>query len=65
MPRRATVPTALASLAGASRYQEGQAVAVFVDPKDPSRAVLRRSAPSSLVFALMGAAFLALGVRSL
>ena len=56
---------ALASLAGASRYQPGQAVTVFVDPKDPSRAVLRRSAPSSFVFALMGAAFLALGVWSL
>jgi hypothetical protein len=56
---------ALASLAGASRYQPGQAVAVFVDPEDPSRAVLRRSAPSSLVFALLGAGLLALGVRSL
>lgn len=56
---------ALASLSGASRYEAGQAVTVFVDPKDPSRAVLRRSAPSSLVFALMGAGFLALGIFSL
>ena len=56
---------ALASLAGASRYQPGQPVTVFVDPKDPSRAVLRRSAPSSLVFALMGAGLIALGVSSL
>ncbi|MET0554425.1 MAG: DUF3592 domain-containing protein [Vicinamibacteria bacterium] len=56
---------ALASLAGAARYEAGQAVTVFVDPKDPSRAVLRRSAPSSLVFALMGAGLLALGARSL
>jgi hypothetical protein len=56
---------ALASLAGASRYEAGQTVTVFVDPKEPSRAVLRRSAPSSLVFALMGAGFLALGAWSL
>jgi len=56
---------ALASLAGASRYAAGQTVTVFVHPKDPSRAVLRRSAPSSLVFALMGAGFLALGAWSL
>jgi hypothetical protein len=56
---------ALASLAGASRYEAGQAVTVFVDPKDPSRAVLRRSAPSSVVFALLGAGLLALGTWSL
>jgi hypothetical protein len=56
---------ALASLAGASRYAPGQAVTVFVHPKDPSRAVLRRSAPSSLIFVAMGAFFLALGAWSL
>lgn len=56
---------ALASLAGASRYEAGQAVTVFVDPQDPSRSVLRRSAPSSVVFAVMGAGFLALGAWSL
>lgn len=56
---------ALASLSGASRYEAGQAVTVFVDPKDPSRSVLRRNAPSSLVLALMGGGFLALGLWSL
>jgi hypothetical protein len=56
---------ALALLAGASEYEAGQAVPVFVDPQDPSRAVLRRSAPSSVVFALVGAGLLALGIGSL
>lgn len=40
--------------AQASRYAPGQQVEVWVDPKNPMNSVLRRSAPSSLVMAVLG-----------
>lgn len=51
--------------AQASRYEPGEAVDVWVDPTDPSNAVLRRSAPSSIVLAALGVALLIAGALSL
>jgi uncharacterized protein DUF3592 len=49
----------------AARYEAGEQVPVWVDPRDPANAVLRRSAPSSVLLALAGAALLVLGLFSL
>jgi hypothetical protein len=51
--------------AQAGRYATGEAVDVWVDPANPSDAVLRRSAPSSMVFATLGVALLIVGTLSL
>jgi Protein of unknown function (DUF3592) len=51
--------------AQAGRYAPGGAVDVWVDPSNPSNAVLRRSAPSSIVLTLLGAALLVAGTLSL
>jgi hypothetical protein len=51
--------------AQAGRYAPGDAVDVWVDPADPSKSVLRRRAPSSLVLSLLGLALLVIGVVSL
>jgi Protein of unknown function (DUF3592) len=51
--------------AQAKRYAPGEEVDVWVDPGDPSRTVLRRSAPSSTVIAALGVALLIVGVLSL
>ena len=49
----------------AGRYTPGEAVDVWVDPANPSNAVLRRSAPSSIVLAMLGVALLIAGAVSL
>jgi hypothetical protein len=51
--------------AQAGRYAPGEAVDVWVDPANPSNAVLRRSAPSSIVLAVLGVALLVAGTLSL
>jgi uncharacterized membrane protein HdeD (DUF308 family) len=51
--------------AQAGRYAPGEAVDVWVDPANPSNAVLRRSAPSSIVLAVLGVALLVAGILSL
>jgi hypothetical protein len=48
----------------AARYEPGEEVDVWVDPADPSRAVLRRSAPSSVLIAALGVALGIAGVLS-
>ena len=53
------------AIAQAGRYAPGGAVDVWVDPSDPSNAVLRRSAPSSIVLAMLGLALLVAGTLSL
>lgn len=49
----------------ASRYVPGEQVDVWVDPSDASNAVLRRSAPSSLLLTAAGAGCLLFGLASL
>jgi Protein of unknown function (DUF3592) len=51
--------------AQAARYGPGEEVDVWVDPADPSKAVLRRSATSSLVIAALGVALAIAGAFSL
>jgi uncharacterized membrane protein HdeD (DUF308 family) len=51
--------------AQAGRYAPGEQVDVWVDPGDPSNAVLRRGAPSSMVLAALGVALLIAGGLSL
>ena len=51
--------------AQAGRYAPGDAVDVWVDPGNPSSAVLRRNAPSSIVLAMLGVALLVAGTLSL
>jgi hypothetical protein len=51
--------------AQADRYPAGAQVTVWVDPHDPASAVLRRSAPESLVMTLAGVAVAILGVLNL
>ncbi len=51
--------------AQAGRYAPGEAVDVWVDPANPSNAVLRRSAPSSIVLAMLGVALVIAGTLSL
>lgn len=51
--------------AQAGRYSTGEEVDVWVDPADPSRAVLRRSAPSSIVVTALGVALAIVGALSL
>jgi hypothetical protein len=51
--------------AQARRYEPGATVRVWIDPHNPANSVLRRSSPSSLALALIGAALLVAGVLSL
>jgi Protein of unknown function (DUF3592) len=51
--------------AQAARYEPGAEVGVWVDPREPANSVLRRSAPSSLVMTVAGAAVLVPAVLSL
>jgi uncharacterized protein DUF3592 len=51
--------------AQAGRYAPGEAVDVWLDPANPSNAVLRRSAPSSIVLTMLGVALLIAGILSL
>jgi hypothetical protein len=48
----------------ASEYAPGEQVDVWIDPADPSNAVLRRSAPSSLVLTALGVAAVITGALS-
>lgn len=48
----------------AARYTPGQQVDVWVDPANPANSVLRRSASSSLLFAVIGAVVLIAAVAS-
>jgi hypothetical protein len=51
--------------AQAGRHAPGEAVDVWVDPANPSNAVLRRTAPSSIVLAMLGVALVVAGILSL
>jgi Protein of unknown function (DUF3592) len=51
--------------AQAGRYARGETVDVWVDPANPADSVLRRSSPSSIVFATLGVALLIAGTLSL
>jgi hypothetical protein len=51
--------------AQAARYEFGEEVDVWVDPADPSKAVLRRSATSSMLIAALGVALAIAGALSL
>ena len=51
--------------AQAGRHEPGAAVSVWVDPDNPAKSVLRRSAPSSVVMSTIGVVVLVLGVLNL
>ena len=51
--------------AQAGRYAPGQQVDVWVDPANPTNSVLRRRAPSSMLFAAIGVVLLVAGAFSL
>jgi hypothetical protein len=62
--RRVGIGLGAIASAQAARYGPGEEVDVWVDPTEPSKAVLRRSATSSLLIAAVGVAVGIAGVLS-